>query len=65
MAQPRTDSAGRPTPDDAPLHAVADEDLIARVTAARQSGDEDAPGVEELLRRAADGNKAALDRLAQ
>lgn len=42
-----------------------DDALIARVCAARQAGDEDTQGVEELLRRAADRNRAALDRLAQ
>lgn len=64
MAQSRIDSAGTATTDDAPLYAAADEDLIARVAAARQAGEEDAPGVEELLRRGAERNKAALDRLA-
>jgi hypothetical protein len=39
--------------------------VIERVSAARLAGDEDPEGVEELLRRAADRNRAALDRLAR
>lgn len=42
-----------------------DDEEIAVVCAARQAGEEDPQGVEELLRRAADRNRAALDRLVQ
>lgn len=42
-----------------------DEAAIARVSAARQAGDEDPRGIEELLRRAGNRNRAALDRLAK
>lgn len=44
---------------------VDDEDLIAQVAAARRAGEDDRAGVEELLRRAAHRNQAALDRLAR
>jgi hypothetical protein len=50
---------------DADLEAVGDEELVARVSQARNAGKEDPRGVEELLRRAAEQNKAALDRLAR
>jgi len=50
---------------DADLEAVGDEELVARVSEARNAGEEDPRGVEELLRRAAEQNKAALDRLAR
>lgn len=44
----------------------SDQELIARVSAARRAGADDPMGVvEELLRRAADRNRAALDRLAR
>lgn len=39
--------------------------LVARVAADRRSGNLSGDDVEELLRRAAERNKAALDRLAQ
>ena len=39
--------------------------LIERVSSARRSGKEDEAAVEELLRRAALENKAALDRLGR
>ena len=42
-----------------------EDDLVARVAADRRSGNMSADDVEELLRRAAERNKAALDRLAQ
>jgi hypothetical protein len=44
---------------------VDDAALIASVADARQAGEEDSAGVEELLQRAADANRAALDRLAR
>lgn len=50
--------------DDVPVARADDEAIIARVAAARKAGGDDPKGVEELLRRAADGNRAALDRLA-
>jgi len=50
---------------DADLEAVGDEELVARVSQARNAGEEDPRGVEELLRRATEQNKAALDRLAR
>lgn len=46
------------------LDAVSDEVLVARVSSARKTGNEDPRDVEELLRRAATQNAAALDRLA-
>ncbi len=42
-----------------------DTAVIGRISAARRAGDEDPEGVEELLRRAAERNRAALDRLAR
>ena len=42
-----------------------DDVLVARVAADRRSGNMSDDDVDELLRRAADRNKAALDRLAQ
>lgn len=50
---------------DADLEAAGDEQLVARVSQARNAGEEDPRGVEELVRRAAEQNKAALDRLAR
>lgn len=47
------------------MERADDRTAIERVSAARQAGDEDPEGVEELLRRAADRNRAALDRLAR
>jgi len=51
--------------DDVPVARADEEATIARVAAARKAGADDEQGVEELLRRAADRNRAALDRLAQ
>lgn len=66
MAEPRTREPHTVIPDAQGSASDRDDDaLIARVCAARQAGDEDTQGVEELLRRAADRNRAALDRLAQ
>ena len=48
--------------------ALENEDkavLIERVSTARRSSKEDKAAVEELLRRAAVENKAALDRLGR
>jgi microcompartment protein CcmK/EutM len=39
--------------------------LIDRVSSARRSGTDDQAAVDELLRRAAAENKAALDRLGR
>lgn len=39
--------------------------LIERVSSARRSGTDDQAAVNELLRRAAAENKAALDRLGR
>jgi microcompartment protein CcmK/EutM len=39
--------------------------LIDRVSSARRSGTDDQAAVDELLRRAAAENKAALDRLSR
>ena len=67
MAESKTGVSGATSASDvAPALASADDaTVIARVSAARQVGDEDKEGVEELLRRAADRNQAALDRLAK
>jgi len=43
----------------------SDNSTIARVSAARRSGDKAERGVRSLLRRASEKNKAALDRLAK
>ncbi len=66
MVEPTTQAVGRtavdeaePTPDSA-----GDDALIARVSMSRKAGETDSSGVDELLRRAADQNRAALDRLA-
>ena len=67
MAESKTRVSGTTSASDVePALASADDaTVIARVSAARQVGDEDQQGVEELLRRAADRNRAALDRLAK
>ncbi len=39
--------------------------LIERVSSARRSGEDDEAAVDELLRRAAGVNEAALDRLGR
>ncbi len=39
--------------------------LIERVSSARRSGKDDEAAVDELLRRAASENEAALDRLGR
>ncbi len=67
MAESKTRVSGATSASDVePALASADDaTVIARVCAARQVGDEDKEGVEELLRRAADRNQAALDRLAK
>lgn len=67
MAESKTRVSGATSSSDVePALASADDaTVIARVSAARQVGDEDKEGVEELLRRAADRNQAALDRLAK
>src|ERR1035437_5638251 len=67
MAESKTRVSGATSASDVePALASADDaTVIARVSAARQVGDEDQQGVEELLRRAADRNRAALDRLAK
>jgi hypothetical protein len=67
MARAKTTSAESTAPADAEPAAeqVDDAALIARVTDARQAGEADSADVEELLERAADANRAALDRLAR
>lgn len=48
--------------------ALKDEDeavLIERVSSARRSGSDDQAAADELLRRAAGENRAALDRLGR
>jgi hypothetical protein len=67
MAESKTRVSGTTSTSDVePALASADDaTVIARVFAARQVGDKDQQGVEELLRRAADRNQAALDRLAK
>jgi hypothetical protein len=67
MAESKTRASGAtPGSDVDPALASADDaTVIARVSTARKVGDEDKQGVEELLRRAADRNRAALDRLAK
>lgn len=50
---------------EAPALEESDDALIARVSAARRSGDPSESGVSALLRSAAERNKAALDRLAK
>jgi hypothetical protein len=67
MAESKTRVSGATSASDVePALASADDaTVIARVSAAKQVGDEDPQGVEELLRRAADRNRAALDRLAK
>ncbi len=64
--QTRPGTVGAPDGDAAEvgLEAVSDEVLVARVSSARKAGNDDARAVEELLRRAATQNAAALDRLA-
>jgi len=67
MAEPRTGAPSPTAPADSEraLERADDRTAIERVSAARRAGDEDPEGVEELLRRAADRNRAALDRLAR
>lgn len=43
----------------------SDEAVIGRASVARRVGDDCTDDVDLLLRRAAEGNKAALDRLAK
>jgi len=43
----------------------SDDSMIARVSAARRSGDKAERGVRSLLGRASEKNKAALERLAK
>jgi hypothetical protein len=57
-------AAAQPGGDDA-WGNVSDEDLVARVAAARAAGEEDAEGTSELIRRAELVNRAALDRLSR
>lgn len=65
MAKPRTQET-HAAPNITGAESGDDDDaLIANVSAARQAGSEDPEGVEELLRRAAARNRAALDRLAR
>jgi hypothetical protein len=65
MSQPNLHmAAALPGGDDA-WDNVSDEDLVARVAAARAAGEEDTEGTSELLRRAELGNRAALDRLSR
>lgn len=47
------------------LQHESEAELIERVSTARRSGTNDQAAVEELLRRAASENKAALDRLGR
>ena len=67
MAEPRTEAPSPTAPSDSEraLRRADDGAVIERVSAARRAGDEDPEGVEELLRRGADRNRAALDRLAR
>lgn len=48
-----------------PLNQEDEAVLIERVSAARRSGKDDEAAVEELLRRAAGENEAALERLGR
>lgn len=47
------------------LEHVDEAVLIERVSSARRSGTDDQAAADELLRRAAAENKAALDRLGR
>jgi hypothetical protein len=47
------------------LREADDEELISRLTSARSAGDREAGATGEVLNRAAERNRAALDRLAQ
>jgi hypothetical protein len=66
VVEPTTQAAARIAVDEAePTPGSAGDDaLIARVSMLRKAGETDSIGVEQLLRRAADQNRAALDRLA-
>ncbi|MDX6255099.1 MAG: hypothetical protein QOJ11_1433 [Frankiales bacterium] len=65
MSQPNVHmAAATPGGDDA-WDQVSDEDLVARVAAARARGEEDTEGTSELVRRAELRNRAALDRLSR
>lgn len=65
MVEPTTQAVGRAAVDEAEStpDSAGDDALIARVSMSRKAGETASSGVDELLRRAADQNRAALDRL--
>lgn len=67
MAGSRTHAVGTSATPDIDLTPAAMDDgaLIEQVSVARVEGADDEAAVRELLRRASEANRAALDRLAR